>query len=229
MELAIPVGPQSPYRNALSELYGTVHRERSYYDTAWRGDIRERLLQRAGEGKICGVRVLDVGCRDGYLSDRIFKNSDITGLDVDTAALDRFANRSSRHGNSFVTMLGDLNQRLVFADASFDAILMGEVIEHVIDPSLLLRECARILRPNGLLVGSTPNAARWDKRLRLLAGADPKEFSDPTHLQYFTLTSLRTTLVSSFKHVNIGCYQGAGECQILPQLRADGFIFSCRV
>jgi SAM-dependent methyltransferase len=56
-------------------------------------------------------------------------------------------------------------------DASFDAVLMTEVFEHLRDyPVRSLAEVRRILRPNGRLYFTTPNAAYLMNRLRLLAG-----------------------------------------------------------
>ena len=45
--------------------------------------------------------------------------------------------------------------------ASFDAITLFEVIEHLKEPLALLRECQRVLKPGGLLVLSTGNTASW--------------------------------------------------------------------
>lgn len=50
----------------------------------------------------------------------------------------------------------DLYQSVPLRDASADVVLLLEVLEHVPDPSRLLREVARVLRPGGLLLLATP-------------------------------------------------------------------------
>jgi ubiquinone/menaquinone biosynthesis C-methylase UbiE len=52
-------------------------------------------------------------------------------------------------------VLGDTT-RLPFGDASVDAVVLSEVLEHVAEPAEALREIHRILRPGGRLVGSVP-------------------------------------------------------------------------
>jgi SAM-dependent methyltransferase len=49
--------------------------------------------------------------------------------------------------------------------ASYDVITLWDVFEHLHDPEATLTEAARLLRPAGLLVMSTPNLASWDRRL----------------------------------------------------------------
>jgi 2-polyprenyl-3-methyl-5-hydroxy-6-metoxy-1,4-benzoquinol methylase len=48
-----------------------------------------------------------------------------------------------------------------YADGQFDAITLLEVIEHLQQPLDVLRECRRILRPGGILLIGTGNAASW--------------------------------------------------------------------
>jgi len=65
------------------------------------------------------------------------------------------------------------DHKLQFPDHSFDAILYCEVIEHMIrDPVASLLELKRLLRPNGLLVLTTPNVARLENVAKLVAGAN---------------------------------------------------------
>lgn len=77
-----------------------------------------------------------------------------TFIDASTHALGRLAARGGR-----VVPAGD---RLPFHDGSFDAVLAFEVVEHVEDDTRLLGEIARVSRPSGMLILSTPiHASMW--------------------------------------------------------------------
>jgi SAM-dependent methyltransferase len=60
----------------------------------------------------------------------------------------------------------DLNARWPFPDGAFDGVHLQEVIEHLENPAHVVRECARLLRPDGILVLSTPNILNAASRLR---------------------------------------------------------------
>jgi SAM-dependent methyltransferase len=77
-----------------------------------------------------------------------------TFIDASTHALTRLAARGGR-----VVPAGE---KLPFPDGSFDAVLAFEVVEHVEDDTGLLEEIARISRPDGMLILSTPiHASMW--------------------------------------------------------------------
>jgi SAM-dependent methyltransferase len=59
----------------------------------------------------------------------------------------------------------DLLKRLPYEDASFDVILLVEVIEHLENHRVALGELSRILKPNGALILTTPNIMRLNSRL----------------------------------------------------------------
>ena len=73
----------------------------------------------------------------------------LTRLGVVSTSIDSDSSRGPDH----VASVEDLR---LFADASFDAVLCFEVLEHVQRPEQAVAEIARVLRPNGVLVGSTP-------------------------------------------------------------------------
>lgn len=65
------------------------------------------------------------------------------------------------------------SQSLPFRSASFDGVLAGEIIEHLVDTTGFLEEIRRVLRPGGVAVVTTPNLASFENRVRLLFGRYP--------------------------------------------------------
>jgi SAM-dependent methyltransferase len=62
---------------------------------------------------------------------------------------------------------------LPFPEASFDVVVLSEVIEHLVDPDHTVDEARRVLRPGGTFLVTTPNLAAWFNRLLLAAGVQP--------------------------------------------------------
>jgi SAM-dependent methyltransferase len=93
---------------------------------------------------------------------------DFYGVDIDEAALKKAVGRGVK------VFKADLNSDpLPFKDGFFDAVLMEEVIEHLVNPDNAIREAFRVLKAGGLLLLSTPNLAWWLNRLALLLGYQP--------------------------------------------------------
>lgn len=102
------------------------------------------------------VRVLDVGCGTGGTLTRLSAFGDVCGLDVEPLALAGCHARGQRR----VTL--GLAEALPFADATFDAVIAMDVLEHVGEDSIAVREMARVLRAGGVLLASVPAiAALW--------------------------------------------------------------------
>lgn len=55
-----------------------------------------------------------------------------------------------------IRVICDFNASLPFKDHTIDALVLSNVLEHVKEPGILLQECFRILKPGGILFGSTP-------------------------------------------------------------------------
>ena len=83
-------------------------------------------------------------------------------------------------GRDFIIADG---RHLPFPDESFDSVILGEVLEHVEEPKELLKEAKRVLRPNGLIIGTCPNEYAWDRSLC--------PFEHSGHLHYFKEGDLR--------------------------------------
>jgi SAM-dependent methyltransferase len=142
-----------------------------------------------------GLRVLDLGCRTGALTQHYAEGNDVTGVDVDRESL---ARASERLG--IETVWADVEEELPFADGVFDVVVAGELFEHLADPRAAVANAYRVLKPGGRLVGSVPNAFRLKARIRFAAGRDPDP--DPTHLQMFNPGALRA-LLRDFEDVRI--------------------------
>jgi SAM-dependent methyltransferase len=154
----------------------------------------DRLLGFAGVEPRPGLRVADLGCGAApglrYLAAR---GVAAVGLDVAPAAL-REA-RALLPASRLVC--ADLSAGLPLRAGRFDLVILREVIEHIVDVDLLLRECRRALRPGGALVLTTPNL--WDARrpvFRLLGRVWSGD-ADPTHVSLFDPPGLRRALAAA--------------------------------
>lgn len=90
-------------------------------------------------------RLLDIGCGRKPYRDLFPQVEEYVGVDLP----------STGYGTGSVDVLGD-GQRLPFRDASFDTVFCSEVLEHVPEPGRLVLEVARILKPGGTLILTTP-------------------------------------------------------------------------
>ncbi|MGD9735439.1 MAG: class I SAM-dependent methyltransferase [Solirubrobacterales bacterium] len=103
---------------------------------------------------VAGKDVLDAGCGTGYGSAILAAvAATVTGVDISAEAVEEADRRLGEKGS---VVQGDL-RKLPFDDDSFDAVVCWETIEHIEDGSAVLAELRRVLRPDGLLLVSSPN------------------------------------------------------------------------
>jgi SAM-dependent methyltransferase len=121
-----------------------------------RHELRERLLLRLFLSTAPGRKVLNAGAGQGsfsrLLEDRGF---DVVSTDVSQAACDVLAERVRG------TVLRADVTTLPFADSTFDAVVLGEVIEHLQDDVAALSEALRVLRPGAVAALSVPAHPTW--------------------------------------------------------------------
>lgn len=115
-----------------------------------------------------GSRVLDLGCGHGHLARRIGAWFESRGVDAKDRMIATDLAADSFEASEIPFRKIDFNGPLPFEDASFDMIYTIEVTEHLHRPYDVLKECMRVLRPGGWLVGSTPNILNLQSRLRFL-------------------------------------------------------------
>lgn len=129
-------------------------------------------------------RWVDLGCGQGEFLERAGRG----GLGLDFFADNARAARRSGHP----AVAGDLNHPLPFRDRSLDGISLIEVIEHIVRAESLVDEMARVLKPGGWLVLTTPNVVHWTYRWRTLTGHAPKQ--EGYHYRFFTRDRLARML-----------------------------------
>ena len=144
------------------------------------------ILSRLGDGR--GRRALDVGAADGFLAERL------TAQGWSVTALERDPELAARaRGRCKEVVVADLESALPLLHGPFDAIVYGDVLEHLSDPRAVLGALDQALAPGGTVIVSVPNVAHLWVRLSLLAGrfdyAD-RGILDRTHLRFFTRRTL---------------------------------------
>lgn len=111
-----------------------------------------------------GGSVLDLGCGTGELAVAIAAAGvQPTGCDISPEMLHRAAAADPAGAVDWV-QLDPGWQVLPFGSGAFDAVVASSVLEYVDDPAMVLRECARVIRPGGVMVCTVPNPrhpVRW--------------------------------------------------------------------
>lgn len=99
------------------------------------------------------ARVLDCGCAFGFMTARLARRYWVAGIDMDGGYVERARRRVP---GADILQGGAAN--LPWDDASFDAAVCLDVLEHCPDPEAAVSELARVVRPGGTLVASVPHA-----------------------------------------------------------------------
>ena len=146
---------------------------------------RERVALMSRQLTVTAPRYLDVGCSTGFVVEAARDAGwEAIGTDLNPSAVE--FGRSRGLDLRTVTLEGG-----GFEPASFDAVSLFDVLEHLIDPRDVVRACVRLLRPGGILFLYVPN---YDSASRLLMGADAHFIWPTHHLNYYTPATIRELL-----------------------------------
>ena len=134
-------------------------------------------------------KVLEIGCGTGTLLECLSRRRDCKVFGIEPNK-DR-ADLARQKGLTVIQAYLAPETRL--PAASYDYIILADVLEHLDDPSMLLLNSKKYLKPGGSYIISVPNMIHWSVRLQILLGK--LEYSqygllDATHLRWFTQKSI---------------------------------------
>lgn len=149
-------------------------------------------------------RILDLGCSDGRLGALLrLAGHSVVGIDIEKH--DGVAERL----DGFVE--ADLNKGLPRLDEQFDVVIGADVLEHLINPGLVLEGVREVLAPGGRVMVSIPNFAHWYPRARVVSGRfryERRGIFDEGHLRFFTPKSFERLVHKSGLRVRRRCGSG---------------------
>ena len=138
------------------------------------------------------ARLLEIGCGNGDTAAYARKTGKCgwaTGVELCAEPATEAAKQLNQ------VLVGDLEQMdLPFAPASFDLLIMSEVLEHLRDPWAALRKLHPFLKPGALALAGSPNVAHHSVLRMLWRGQwdyAPMGIMDKTHLRWFTPATYR--------------------------------------
>jgi SAM-dependent methyltransferase len=136
-------------------------------------------------------RLLDVGCNSGELA-LMFKERNlchVTAIDISPELVAKAQSKG-------IDVLCADAEKLPFKNGTFDCVHLSEVIEHSYAPDKILKEIRRVLKPGGLLVGSTV-----DEETLNANGALPWD-DDRLHAYSYGLDSIHALISKRFQKVH---------------------------
>ncbi|MBV9944611.1 MAG: methyltransferase domain-containing protein [Solirubrobacterales bacterium] len=143
--------------------------------------------------RAAGARVLDMACGEGYGSAVLARSAaQVIGVDGNPEAHEHARLKYTRPGLSFewgaVETYGE--------PGSFDVVVFLQTIEHVTDPSAVLRHFRSLLAPGGVTYVSTPNVLT-------LAPPGAAKSDNPWHLREYRAEEFTALCESAFAHVQM--------------------------
>lgn len=213
------------------------------------GKVKSRLQQMYDNGENVEVvkglldtmiqpsmKIIDIGPGTGSLIHHLHKIANERGIQLELhvldylhSILDGFPNGVRKHLFNLHSLANTQTeiQEIPIADRTFDMVLFTEVIEHVTFPQVMISEIARILKPKGLLVITTPNIFCLGNRLATFIGTDKLfrkvgeegfvstiEFNSFGHVGHYSPKSLMQLLLPWFT-----IQKRTGSCFKIPGVR----------
>lgn len=184
------------------------------------GDVQRRIRPKAHNE----AQLLDVGCSTGHLVEIAhklgFAKENIHALDIDNYL----------HDQSFAKNLQiiDLNKESIpHSDEKFDVITSIFVMEHVENPFHFLRECARVLKKDGVFLLAVPNGNSWFDKLSFMMTGGMRAYRESNNHITFLLDPIFNKTALTLFSLEEMVYGKAFIPHLRPK-RINGYLPRCR-
>ena len=170
----------------MTEPLGQWTNQRTTAYTYARDDVMRHLPECAGP-------VLDIGCSNGASGAWLKQERPhqvVWGVEADSALADAARERLDR------VLEGDATEclkKLKADGVKLGAVVMADVLEHLIDPWMAFDLAVSLVHPGGWVLASIPNVGHWDTLWNVLRGRWPyrdRGIHDDTHLRFFAIRNV---------------------------------------
>lgn len=159
-------------------------------------------------------KILDLAPATGVLEKELFESGyvNLFGADIDDYLNFRKLKEFKKVDFCF--------EKLPWQDASFDAVVSFETIEHLENPHHFIREIKRVLRPNGVFILSTPNIDHIFNRIFFLRKGDmPRWRKNNNHLTLFPKGLFEKSFLPYFDIIHRGFFWGYFPYRFLAHIK----------
>lgn len=141
-----------------------------------------RLIKKH-KGRLENLSILECGVAKGGVVDRLKGKNQCFGIDINPRELEGVEIKRA-----------DLNNEFPKWDIKFDVVFAGEVIEHLLDDVKFIKNCKSVLKPDGILILTTPNLVFSLNRIIMFFGGMPLFSYAPYHYRIYNKTVLENTI-----------------------------------
>lgn len=172
------------------------YRQKHGFSWSYSSGLRDDMLQFM-DYRQNGVKILEIGCACGATLLKVRNSNssaELYGLELNEAAAEVAANFARVESGNIEVLA-----KPEFA-GKFDYIIMGDVLEHLVDTDSVLQKVRRWLKPFGCLLLSVPNVSHLKVLANILQGQWEYEETgilDRTHVRFFTMQSIQNCLAKN--------------------------------